>query len=323
MVVSGVSFLTPLAGLFALTAMIPLAALFVMRRRTLRLGRLFTLATPGRRELVTAGVALALLPALVAVAAAQPVVIHAKAFTERLDAQVFIVFDTSLSMKARGGPDSPTRLTRAKEEANALIPKLGDLPVGVATMTDRVLPSLMPTTTTALALRTVNQSVRINEPPPGIRYHGRASTLEALVPIVPDRLFPPGVKHPILVVLTDGEMRAPAPFTGDSFAQQITIPPLFVHVWAPTDHIYSNGQVNQAYQPDPASARTLAHFASLTHGHVFREGDVGGLLDAIRAEAGSKPATTKLLGFSRVPLGPWFLLAGVVPLGFLFWRRNI
>lgn len=323
MLVFGISFLTPLAGLFALTAAIPLAALAVMRRRTLRLGRLFSLGTPGRRELVTAALALALLPALVAVAAAQPVVIHAKAFTERLDAQVFIVFDTSLSMKARGGLDAPTRLTRAKEEARALIPRLGDLPVGVATMTDRVLPELMPTTTAALALRTVNQSVQIDEPPPGLKYQGRASTLQALVPIVGDRLFPPGVKHPILVILTDGEMRTPPPFTGDSFAQQVTIPPLFVHVWAPTDHIYSQGQINQNYQPDPASAQTLAHFSSLTHGHVFREGDVGGLLDLIHAEAGSRPATTQLLGFSRVPLGPWFLLAGVVPLGFLFWRRNV
>jgi hypothetical protein len=181
----------------------------------------------------------------------------------------------------------------------------------------------MPTPTTALALRTVKQSVRIDEPPPSLRYHGRASTLEALVPVIGDRLFPPGVKHPILVIFTDGEMKAPPPFTGYSFAQQVTIPPLFVHVWAPTDHIYSQGQVDQAYQPDPTSTQTLTHFASLTHGHVLREGDAGSLLDAIHAEAGSKPATTKLLGFSRVPLGPWFLLAGVVPLGFLFWRRNL
>jgi hypothetical protein len=294
-----------------------------MRRRTHRLGRLFSLATPGRRELVTAAVALALLPALVAVAAAQPVVIHSKAFTERLDAQVFIVFDTSLSMSARTGPDAPTRLTRAKQEAKTLIPQLGDLPVGIATMTDRVLPDLMPTTTAALALRTVNQSVRIDEPPPSQRYHGRASTLESLVPIAGDKLFPPGVKHPILVIFTDGEMKAPPPFEGLSFAQQVTIPPLFVHVWAPTDHIYNHGQVDPAYQPDPTSAPALARFAKLTHGRVFREGDVGGLLKEIHAEAGSRPATTKLLGFTRVPLGPWFLLAGVVPLGFLFWRRNL
>jgi hypothetical protein len=294
-----------------------------MQRRTRRLGRLFSLARPGKREVATAAIALAILPALVAVAAAQPVVIHSKAFDERLDAQVFIVFDTSLSMSARTGLDAPTRLTLAKQEARTLIPKLGDIPVGIATMTDRVLPNLMPTTTTALALRTVTQSVRIDQPPPSLRYHGRASTLEALPAIVTDRLFPPGVRHPILVIFTDGEMRAPAPFTGYSFAQQVTIPPLFIHVWQPTDHIYNHGRIDPAYQPDPTSAQTLAHFASLTHGHVFREGDVGGLLGTIHAEAGSKPETTKLLGFSRVPLGPWFLLAGVVPLGYLFWRRNV
>jgi hypothetical protein len=118
-------------------------------------------------------------------------------------------------------------------------------------------------------------------------------------------------------------MRAPPVITGYAFAQQVTVPPLFVHVWEPTDHIYSHGRVDPGYQPDPTSAQMLDHFASLTHGHVFRDGDVSGLLAAIRAEAGSKPATTRILGFSRVPLGPWFLLAGVVPLGFLFWRRNV
>jgi hypothetical protein len=295
-----------------------------MRRRTLRLGRLFSFSAPRRRELVTAGVALALLPALVAVAAAQPVVIHQKVFAERRDAQVFILFDTSLSMSARSGPHAPTRLARAKQEVRALIPQLGDIPVGIATLTDRVLPTLMPTTTVALALRTVNQSVQINEPPPSLFYQGRASTLQAFVPIAGDNLFPPGVKHPILVIFTDGEERALPPFTDYStLAQQITIPPLFVHVWGPTDHIYSHGRLDPAYQPDPSSGPTLTHLAAMTHGHVFREGDLGGLLDAIRAEAGSKPATTKLLGFTRVALGPWFLLAGVVPLGFLFWRRNL
>jgi VWA domain-containing protein len=294
-----------------------------MQRRTRRLERLFSLSAPGRRELVTAAVALALLPALVAVAAAQPVVIHAKALTERLDAQVFVVFDTSRSMSARSGPDAPTRLARAKQEARALIPQLGDIPVGIATFTDRILPALMPTTTVALALRTVNQSVRIDEPPPSLRYHGRASTLQALEPVARDRLFPPGVRHPILVVFTDGEMRAPPPLSGYSFAQQVTIPPLFVHVWGPTEHIYSHGRINPGYQSDPTSGSTLTHFAALTHGRLFPEGDLGGLLDAIRAQAGSKPATTTLLGFTRVALGPWFLLAGVVPLGFLFWRRNL
>ena len=141
----GISFLTPLAGLFALTAAVPLAALALMELRTRRLRRLFSLRTPRRRELVAAAVALALVPALVGVAAAQPVVIHRQAVTERVDAQVYLVFDTSLSMSARTGPHGPTRLARAKREAEALIPQLGNIPVGIATLTDRVLPSLLPT----------------------------------------------------------------------------------------------------------------------------------------------------------------------------------
>jgi hypothetical protein len=302
---------------------VPLAALALMELRTRRLRRVFSLRTPRRRELVAAAVALALVPALVGVAAAQPVVIHRQAVTERVDAQVYIVFDTSLSMSARTGPHGPTRLARAKREAEALIPQLGNIPVGIATLTDRVLPSLLPTTGVPLVLRTVNQSVRIDEPPPSLRYHGRASTLESLAELEGDRIFPPGVEHPMLVVFTDGEEKAPPPFTGLSYAQQFAIPPFFVHVWAPTERHYVDGRIDPNYLPDPTSSSILAHVAALSHGRVFREGDVGGVLAAIRAKAGSKPSTTTLLGFRRVALGQWFLLGGVVPLAFLFWRRNL
>jgi hypothetical protein len=319
----GVSFLTPLAGLFALTAAIPLAALVLMEGRTRRLRQLFSLAAPNRRELVTAAVALAILPALVAVAATQPVVIHKQTLTERIDAQVLLVFDTSLSMSARSDRHAPARLARAKQEARVLIPQLGDIPVGIATMTDRVLPNLMPTTNVGVALRTVDQSVWIDEPPPSLRYRDRATTLEALPPTASDNLFPPGVRHRILVVFTDGEEGALPPFTSlESLSQQVSIPPLFVHVWAPTERIYAHGRIDPNYVPDPSSSRVLTQFAGLTNGKVFREGDVKGLLDAIHAEAGSKPATTMFLGYARVALAPWLLVAGVIPLGFLLYRRN-
>jgi len=319
----GVSFLTPLAGLFVLSAAIPLAALVLMEGRTRRLRQLFSLATPKRRELVAVAVALATLPALVAIAATQPVVIHKQTLTERVDAQVFLVFDTSRSMSARSGPHALTRLARAKHEASALVPQLGDIPVGIATMTDRVLPDMMPTTNVGVALRTVDQSVRIDQPPPSLRYPDRATSLEALLPIGSDHLFPPGVKHPILVIFTDGEEQALPPFTSlDSLAQQVSIPPLFVHVWAPTEHIYNHGRIDPNYVPDPASGRVLTQFAGMTHGEVLREEDLKGLLGAIHAEAGSKPATTRLLGYARVALAPWFVLAGVIPLGFLLYRRN-
>jgi hypothetical protein len=318
-----VSFLTPFAALFALTAAIPLAAFVLMEKRTRRLRRLFALVTPRRRDLAAVAVALVLLPALVAVAAAQPVVVHRRALTERIDTQAFIVFDTSASMSARTSPSAPSRFDRAKREAEALIPRFGDIPVGLATMTDRVLPSLMPTTNVALALRTLDESIGVDKPPPSQLYHGRATTLAALFPITIYHLFSPAVKHPILIVFTDGEASRLPPAIAAAVPEELTIPPLFVHVWAPNDQIYVHGRLDPNYRPDPSSGRLLAQFARAAHGRVFNEGDVGGLMSAVRDEAGSRPARTIILGYARVALGQWFLLAGVFPLGFLFWRRNL
>ncbi len=295
-----------------------------MEARTRGLRRRFALKPPRQRELVTAAVALTLLPALVGVAATQPVLVHKAELTVRTDTQLFLVFDTSLSMSARTGPHGATRLERAKREARALIPQLGDTPTGVATMTDRILPCLMPDTNSGLVLRTVNQSAQIDEPPPSQLYPDRASTFTALVPLASGGFFPPSVKHPLVVIFTDGEEHASPPPIGQyGYAGDVSIPPIFVHVWAPTERIYVGGHVDPNYRPDPTSGSVLTHFAALTHGRVLREGDVGGLLGAIRAQAGSDPQTTQVLGLTRIELGPWLLLAGILPLGYLLWQRNV
>src|SRR3954465_13393295 len=110
--VFGVSFLTPLAALFVLAAAVPLGVLLVTERRAGQVRRLLSLARPGRRALVPVAVALVLLPALVAVAAAPPAVVRNRPVSERADAQAFILFDTSLSMRAAAGAGRPTRLAR-------------------------------------------------------------------------------------------------------------------------------------------------------------------------------------------------------------------
>jgi hypothetical protein len=256
------------------------------------------------------------------VAAAQPVVVRHHSLGERLDVQAFFVFDTSLSMSARETPQGPTRLTRAKQEAEQVIPRLGDIPVGLASMTDRVLPLLMPTPNFALALRTLHQSVGIDRPPPSQLYRGRATTFQALFPLGSSNLYGPGVRHQILVVFTDGEdapLRSPVGF---DLARAMTIHPLFVHVWAPTERIYLHGRVDPRYTPDPSSGRVLSRFAAAAHGQVFGENDLSSLVRTIREEAGSSPVRTSVIGYARVALAPWFVLAGVVPLGFLLYRRN-
>ena len=170
----GVSFLTPLGALFVVAAAIPLVALAVTERRTARIRRLFAVAGPGRRAVVPVVVALVLLPALVGIAAAQPIVVHKTFLSERADAEAFFVLDTSLSMNARPAPGEPSRLQRAKREALRLRNRLTDVPVGIASMTDRTLPELMPTTDPALFSRTLAASVGIDSPPPSQALHAAA-----------------------------------------------------------------------------------------------------------------------------------------------------
>jgi hypothetical protein len=319
----GFTFLTPIDALFALAATVPLAALWLAQARMERIRRLFSLTTPRRRELASVVAALALLPALMGVAAAQPVVVRHHLLGQRLDVQVFFAFDTTTSMSARPARGAPTRLERAKREAEEVVPRLGDIPVGLATMTDRVLPVLMPTPNFALIRRTLGQSVGIGRPPPDQLYSGRVPTFQALYTLGRSNLYGPGVRHQILVVFTDGESAPIRSAIGYDVARAMPIHPLFVHVWAPTERIYANGRVNPRYRPDPTSPVGLNRFAAAAHGRVFGEGDLHALERTIRAEAGSSPVTTAVLGYARVALAPWFVLAGVVPLCFLLYRRNL
>jgi von Willebrand factor type A domain len=318
----GVSFLTPLDALFVLAAVVPLAAVVLVQRRLASVRRAFGLGAPRRRALVPFVVALVLLPVLVGVAAAQPVVVRLQLQQQRSDAMAYIVLDTSASMLARTGRNAPTRLARAKREALQLVDRLPDIPVGIASMTDRSLPHVLPTTDLGLLRRTIRQSIGINRPPPSQRYQGRATTLQALIPFTDSHFYPPGVKHRILVVFTDGEASRPPADYRYLIANGRVLPALLIHTWSPGERIWLHGRVDPRYVSDPGSAAALAQFASITHARVFDEDEIGAVADAVHAEAGPRTASETQSEYSRVALAPWFVLGGVVPLAFLLWRRN-
>jgi hypothetical protein len=318
----GVSFLTPLDALFVLGALVPLAALLFTERRADAVRRLLSVASPGRRAILPVVIALVLLPALVAVAAAQPVVVRERLVSERADAQAFVLFDTSLSMRASAGPGKATRLTRAKRLALRLQAKLADVPTGIASMTDRSLPNLMPTTDQTLFDRTVKLSVQINEPPPSQQYKGRATTFSALVPLVESHFYSPDVQRRVLIVFTDGESAQVSPLIRYTLQRQVS--PVYVHVWQPGERIYANGRVDPRYVSDPTSRGALDKLAQLTGGaRSFDEHDFGGISRAARDAVGRAGTRTRVDAYARVALAPWFVLGGLAPLGFLLWRRNL
>jgi hypothetical protein len=319
----GLSFLTPFDALFALAAAVPLAALLVSERRSARIRQLLTLPNPRRRTVIPVVVALTVLTSLVAVAAAQPVVVRQKLVSERADAQAFFLFDTSLSMRASGAPGDPTRLIRAKRIALRLRAKLPDVPIGIVSMTDRSLPNLMPTTDSALFRRTLLQSVLVDHPPPSQVYKGRATTFQALVPLVESHFFSQGVQRRLLVVFTDGESSKVSSFLSATLHRRVT--PLYVHMWEPGERIYERGgKPDPNYVSDSGSAIALDQLAELTgNRHAFTEQEAGPVAHAARDAVGYATTHTRIDAYARIALAPWFVLAGAIPLAFLFWRRNL
>jgi hypothetical protein len=318
----GLTFLTPLASLFVLAAAVPVAAFLLMERRARVVRALLHVRAPGRRAWLPVAVALVLLPALVAVAAAQPVVVRQQKVTERADAQAFALFDTSLSMRAAATPHALSRLQRAKQLAMRLQARLPDVPFGVASMTDRSLPNLMPTVDETLFDRTVEQSVGIDRPPPSQPHPGsRATTFDAIVPLVESHFYSQGVQRRLLVVFTDGESTSVSPLLKLTLQRRVT--PIFVHVWAPNERIYKRGgRVDPAYAADPASTQALSGLATIADGKAFTEQDFGAIARASRDAVGQAQAHTLVAAYARVALAPWFVLAAALPLAFLLYRRN-
>jgi hypothetical protein len=74
---------------------------------------------------------------------------------------------------------------------------------------------------------------------------------------------------------------------------------------------------------DPGSAGALDRFAASTGGgRAFEEHDVGSIVRAARDIVGHATARTHVSAYARIPLAPWLVLGGVLPLAFLLWRRN-
>lgn len=317
----GLTFLTPLDALFALAVALPLAALLATERRARVIRRALSLPHPSKRTVIPIVVALVLLLTLVAVAAAQPVVVRAQLVNERADAQAFFVFDTSLSMQASAGHGAPTRLARAKQLALRLRSSLTDVPIGIASMTDRTLPNLMPTTDAALFGRTLAQSVGIDRPPPSQAYHRkRATSFQALVPLIQSNFYAQGVERRLLVVFTDGEASKLVPYLNITLHRRVQ--PIYVHVWGNGEQIYHAGKVDPHYISDPGSMDALKQLASITGGDVYSERQPSAISHAMRAAVGFGGTRAHINAYARIALAPWLILAGAVPLAFLLWRRN-
>jgi hypothetical protein len=318
-----IAFLTPLGAVLALVALVPLGVYRARERRIREVRSTLRLDTPSRRSRAALIAALTAVCGLLALAAAQPVVATTRELRERTDAQVFLVVDTSRSMLASREPGAPARFDRAREIGQELADTLSEVPVGVASMTDGLLPHLFPTTDRQALEATLGKTLDIESPGPSTFYSSRATTYDALEAAPTLNYFPPAAKKRVLVVLTDGETRPLEHDLASAFRREPKIETVFVRIWGADERIYLTGVAEFGYSADPRSEAALARVAFTVGGRVVPEGDAEGLRQAVLDLLGTGPTRERRHEGNRLALMPWITLSAFLPLALVLLRRNV
>jgi hypothetical protein len=241
----------------------------------------------------------------------------------RADAEAFFVFDVSRSMGARTA-NSPTRFDQARRDAKELRARLGNLPVGVASLTDRVLPHLVPSVSVNAFNATLDESLAVDRPTMSLAYGDSLGTkIGALADLVNGNYFEATAKKRVVIVFTDGETLRERLSTLPARFKDGNLHVVFFHYWSPDQRVYNAaGQLDPAYLPDPSSTPILDGLAQSISSKVFEPGQVGQAAAAVRAVIGKGPTTARGRELNSFLLAPYVLLFAIVPLGFLLFRRN-
>ena len=270
------------AALVGLVALVPLTAAALSTRRSRDSARQLGLAPARGGAVVGAATAIGGC-ALLALAAAQPALEGDKRRV-RTDVEAVFVVDVSRSMLASPGPGARTRLDRAKAVVRRLGRAIPDVPVGVAGLTDRVLPYSFPTADRGVFAEVLARSVTIDAPPP---------TTPALVATSFDTLgeldrtgfFSDRARRRLCVVVTDGESRS---IVGDVDARRCSFH--LVQVGAPSDRIFGpDGRLEPGYPPAFSDATALQQLAAATSARVWPVARLDEATAALRAEVGVGP----------------------------------
>jgi hypothetical protein len=315
-------FISPLAALVALGVVVPLAAFALLEVRARRVSRVLTLEPPPLRSRLGVPIAITLVAALLGLAAAQPVISGTRERVGRADVEVYLTFDTSRSMLARQTFETPTRLVRAKRLALRLRQDIGNVPVGIASLTDRLLPHLFPTLDGEVFASTLKDAIGIERPPPA-GSNVLATDYNTLSDAGTNNYYKPSVDKRLLVIFSDGESRYFDDVVLRKNLEKGKVHILFVQLWNANEKVFLKADSpDPAYRPDPQAAATAQRIAKAGSGEVLGENQPA-LESAVHSFIGTGPAAKIREQRTRVSLGPYVALMALLPLGFVLLRRNL
>ena len=316
------TFLSPLGALVALAVVLPLGAYALLELRSRRVSERIGLTLPPLSSRLGIPGALAVVAAFLGIAAAQPVISGTRSHSGRSDAQVYVMFDVSRSMLARSSAGAPDRLQRAKQLALKLRRGIPDVPFGITSLTDRVLPHLFPTLDPNVFESVLRDAIGIERPPPS-GTGDLATDYNTLGDTGTNNYYGADVGKRVLVVFSDGESKYFDDVTLKKDWEKGNVHVLFVHVWNADEKIYlARNNVDPGYRPDPESNQAAKRIATAGGGEVLGE-DPGRIVSQTKAFLGSGPHTEIREQRTRISLGPYVALMALLPLGFVLLRRNV
>ena len=322
-------FLTPVGALIALVVLVPVAAFLGISRRASRVRRGLELPELSTRLRVVPLFAVLAIAGLLGLAATQPLLERTSTRHVRSDAEVLLVVDISRSMLARQGLEEPSRLERAKSAGEKFRASFPSVPIGIASMTNRVLPHLFPSTDRDVFDSTLERAIGVERPPPGSSFLApdqpvatNVTNLASLGSVATQRFYSPAATHRVLVVLTDGESTDVSEAAVGRRLRRARIETVFVQFWDADEQVFTKGAPELQYRPDPAARSILDRLAIATGGSVYDEESVESAIGKSRDLVGSGPTVAQPHRPDQVALAPYLAAAAFLPLTLLLWRRD-
>lgn len=306
-----VTFASPLAALGGLIGTVPLAIAFLRIRSARRLRRQLGLEEPSRLAQLGRPIALACVFALLGLAAARPSIDLNRQHTARADAQLLVVLDSSRSMLAARSPTSPPRYRRAVAFARRLHAAMPQLPTGISSLTNRLLPYLFPTSDTHAFDLVLDQAYGIERPPPALTADNWVTTFEPLNEISVRHFFSPSATKRVVVILSDVEVPRFDARSVLAHLREAGTTPIVVRFWRPDERIFGPGPADKSYRATQPGALTTLHDAGWP---TFRETDFPGVARLVRRTIGTGRLVE--VGYSRqtASIAPIVALAAFAPL---------
>ena len=98
---------------------------------------------------------------------------------------------------------------------------------------------------------------------------------------------------------------------------------VFLRFWGSGERVFTNGEAEPQYRPQPESLAILESLAAATAGRTFDEADLTGAERQVHADLGSgKAEAVASERGHRLPLAPYLAAVAILPLGLLLWRRD-